>query len=155
MVVFSVAKPDKFRDNPALSGSRINNCLRCIKNIHRESVVSRKNITAKQSQALRQSANTKSPAKSSAKLSPAEVAAQKRKDDAMASIISGLNVLIAQASGADMGMASRILYTAKEELVHWAVDMNFHECSKDRYVNRHLYESGLHAIGEFIAVSAK
>ena len=29
--------------------------------------------------------------------------------------------------------------------------MNFHECNKDRYVNRHLYESGLHAIGEFIA----
>lgn len=105
--------------------------------------MSRKGGTAKQTSPIRQPVG--------AKPSAAGTAAQKRKDDAMASIISGLNVLIAQASGADMGMASRILYTAKEELVHWAVDMNFYECSKDRYVNRHLYESGLHAIGEFIA----
>ncbi len=76
---------------------------------------------------------------------------EQHKDDVMVSIINGLNVLIAQASGADMGTASRILYTAKEELVHWAVDMNFHESCKDRFINQHLYDSGLLAIGDFLS----
>lgn len=76
---------------------------------------------------------------------------ENRKDVAIASIISGVNLLIAQASGADLGTAARILYMAKEELVHWTVDMNFHETSKEQYINRHLYESGLLALGEFLA----
>lgn len=73
------------------------------------------------------------------------------KDEVIASIISTVNMLIAQASGADMGMAARILYFAKEELVHWAVDMDFHETSKDRFINRQLYENGLLALGELLA----
>ena len=76
---------------------------------------------------------------------------EKQKDDMMISIINALNILIAQASSTDMGTAARILYNAKEELVHWAVDMNFHESCKDRFINQHLYDSGLHAVGEFIS----
>jgi hypothetical protein len=73
------------------------------------------------------------------------------KDDAIAAVIAGLNVLIAQASGADMGMAARILYNAKEELVHWAVDMDFHETAKERFINHHLYETGHGALGDVLA----
>ena len=32
-----------------------------------------------------------------------------------------------------------MLYTAKEDMVHWAVDMNFHESARDQFVNAHLY----------------
>ncbi len=73
------------------------------------------------------------------------------KDELMVSFISTLNILISQASAAQMGTAARILYTAKEEMVHWAVDMNFHESAKDQFINRHLYESGLLALGDFMA----
>lgn len=73
------------------------------------------------------------------------------KEETMALLIRGLNTLIAHASSADMATASRILYTAKEELVHWAVNMDFHETAEDRFINHHLCDSGLLALGEFIA----
>jgi len=72
-------------------------------------------------------------------------------DEVLVTLTSGLNMLIAQASAARMGMAARILYSAKEDLVHWAVDMNFHETAQDHFVNRHLYDNGQSTLGEFLA----
>ena len=63
-------------------------------------------------------------------------------------LLRGLDALAARAEAADMGMAARIFYTAKEELVHWAVTMHFHESAQDRFINRRLYDS--HASAEAI-----
>lgn len=75
----------------------------------------------------------------------------KERDEALAALIKGVNMLIAQANGARLGTAVQILHGAKEELVHWAVNMNFHETARDRFIQQHLYDSGLFALGEFLA----
>lgn len=56
-------------------------------------------------------------------------------------IINGVNSLISMAQTTNMGTAAKILYIAKEELVHWAVSMNFHETDTDRFINSHLYNN--------------
>lgn len=62
------------------------------------------------------------------------------KDAAMASIVRGLNLLASHARHHGLGNAARILASAKEDLVYWAADMNFHESSKDRFTNQPMYE---------------
>ena len=61
------------------------------------------------------------------------------RDYAIASLIAGMNYLCSQAQLSGLGTAARILSTAKEDLVHWAVDMNFHESARDRFINSQLY----------------
>ena len=61
------------------------------------------------------------------------------RDAAIARLIAGLNYLVAQSQAADLGTAARILCTAKEDLVHWAVDMNFHESARERFINGQLF----------------
>ena len=75
--------------------------------------------------------------------------AQARQDNQVILLIHGLNDLIAKANRLRMGTAAKILYFAKEELVHWAVEMNFHETAKDRFINYHLYN--LSSLGKLIA----
>lgn len=72
-------------------------------------------------------------------------------DQATSALINGLNALIHQASVAQLGPATRILHQAKEELVHWAVEMDYHESPKEKYINYHMYHCGLQALGEIIA----
>jgi hypothetical protein len=73
-----------------------------------------------------------------------------RKDDQVTAIIHNLDLLIAHAGGAGLGTAARILSDAKEELVHWAVTLDFHESPQDAFVNRHLCDSGLVVLGAFL-----
>ncbi len=72
-------------------------------------------------------------------------------DDAMCSMITGINVLIAQAVAHEMGTAARILCAAKEEMVHWAVSMNYHETASERFINRHTQDAAPLALGEMLA----
>ncbi len=74
----------------------------------------------------------------SAKSRHAAVTKDKRQDK-IDFLLRGLDQLAAQAVDADMAMAARIFYTAKEELVPWAVTMHFHESAEDRFINRKLY----------------
>ncbi|MES2984710.1 MAG: hypothetical protein V4735_05950 [Pseudomonadota bacterium] len=60
-------------------------------------------------------------------------------DDAIAPLIRGLGLLMAHAQTSGLGTAARILSTAREDMVHWAVDMNFHESAKDQFINHHLF----------------
>lgn len=64
------------------------------------------------------------------------------KDAAVANLIQGLSLLMAHARRQDLGNAARILATAKEDLIYWAVDMNFHETAKDRFLNQQLNSGG-------------
>jgi hypothetical protein len=61
------------------------------------------------------------------------------RSDHFLNLVEGLNALIAQADHMEMGMAVRIFSNAKDELIHWGVDMNFHETLSDRFINHHLY----------------
>lgn len=61
------------------------------------------------------------------------------RDAAIAQLIAGLNYLVAQSQEANLGTAARILCTAKEDMVHWAVDMNFHESARERFINNQLF----------------
>ena len=61
------------------------------------------------------------------------------RDAAIAQLIAGLNYLVAQSQAANLGTAARILCTAKEDMVHWAVDMNFHESARERFINGQLF----------------
>ncbi len=65
------------------------------------------------------------------------------KDSTVANLIQGLNLLAAHARQQGLGNAARILATAKEDLVYWAVDLNFAESPKDRFINQHLYGTNL------------
>ncbi len=61
------------------------------------------------------------------------------RDEAMAKLIAGLNYLVAQSQAANLGTAARILSVAKEDMVHWAVDMNFHESARECFINNQLF----------------
>jgi len=63
---------------------------------------------------------------------------EKRKDEAVIRLIAGLNYLIGQAKCSRLGTAALILHRAKEEMVYWAVDENFHESSKDHFIQKHM-----------------
>ena len=75
--------------------------------------------------------------------------AQAQQDNHIILLIHGLTLLIDKANRLGMGTAAKILHFAKEELVHWAVEMNFHETAADRFVNFHLYN--LSILRELIA----
>lgn len=70
---------------------------------------------------------------------PVSQRTREENDEDILALIKGINDLISQANIADMGMATRILCHAREELVHWAVEMNFHETAEDRFINSQLY----------------
>lgn len=61
------------------------------------------------------------------------------KDAAVVSIIRGISLLIAHARRSELGKATQVLSHAKEDLVYWAVDQNFHETADDRFINRHVH----------------
>ncbi len=61
------------------------------------------------------------------------------RDDAMVSLIYGLNFLINKANSSGMYGAARTLQNAKEDLVYWAVQMNFHETPEEKFINKYLY----------------
>jgi hypothetical protein len=82
--------------------------------------------------------NPKSPKPGTARL--------KHRKQVLADFIYGIDALILMAEREDMGMAARILFTAKEELVHWAVTMRFHESAEERFINRQLYSPRLSAL---------
>ncbi len=63
----------------------------------------------------------------------------KQLDDTIIYAIQGLDFYIAQASAMKLGKMARILRTAKEELIFWAVDMNFHETKAEKFINQLLY----------------
>ena len=62
--------------------------------------------------------------------------AQQDRDETIAQLIAGINYLVTQSQAANLGTAARILSTAKEDMVHWAVDMNFHESARERFINQ-------------------
>ena len=74
----------------------------------------------------------------------------KRMDDTVTATIGVLDILIAQASSTGVGTVARILNTAKEDLVYWAVKMNFHETPQEKFINRLLYQNGLFAAADFL-----
>lgn len=76
---------------------------------------------------------------------------EKRVDDIAIAAIQALDFFIAQASSASLGKMARILYSAKEELVLWAVDVEFKESARERFVDRLLYNNSLFAAADFIA----
>jgi hypothetical protein len=61
------------------------------------------------------------------------------KEERTLCIIREINSLIALASREGLGSIARMLYTAKEDIVYWAVDINFHETTKDQFINTLLY----------------
>jgi len=69
----------------------------------------------------------------------ASVQAYEDRDAVILALIKGINMLIMQANASEMSTASRILCNAREELVHWAVDMNFHETVAEQFINEQLY----------------
>ena len=71
-------------------------------------------------------------------------------DDTVISAIRGLDLFIAQASSARLGTMAEILHTAKEELIFWAVKMNFHETARDKFINGLLYGNALFGAADFI-----
>ncbi len=71
--------------------------------------------------------------------------------ETVADLIIGLDALIEQARESDLSMAARIFTTAKEEMIHWAVTMNFHETVQDRFINQQLCQSRFAVIGDLIA----
>lgn len=75
---------------------------------------------------------------------------EKRMDDALIHIIQGLDLFIAQASSLQLGTIASILRHAKEDLVFWAADMNFHETRAEAFINRLLYTNSLFAAADFI-----
>ncbi len=70
---------------------------------------------------------------------------KKQKDDAVVSMIRGLDVLIEYARSSDLTAAARMLYSAKENIVYWAVDQNFHETAEDRFVTQHMLGGSVHS----------
>ncbi len=75
----------------------------------------------------------------SAKSRSIVAAKDKQRMEAFDSLLQGLDQLVDQAQASDMPMAARIFFTAKEDLVHWAVTMHFHESAEDRFINSKLY----------------
>ncbi len=73
------------------------------------------------------------------------------KDASIAALIAGLNYLTMQAQMANLGTAARILCTAKEDMVHWAVDMNFHESARDQFINSQLCGPFGNGVNDLIA----
>ena len=76
--------------------------------------------------------------------------AEKDKDAAVVSLIHGVSLLIAHARRSGIGKAIQILSTAKEDLVYWAVDMNFHEAAEDHFINRHMHGIGTEVGNELL-----
>ena len=72
-------------------------------------------------------------------LSCCEDARKKKLDDFTIAVIYQLNNLLKEASDMQCGMIAKVLHSAKEELVYWAVDMDFYESDENIFVNRHLY----------------
>lgn len=64
-----------------------------------------------------------------------------RIDKVVTTIIRGLDLFIAQSNGAGVGTVARILHNAKEDLVYWAINMNFHETAQEKFYNRLMYSN--------------
>lgn len=75
---------------------------------------------------------------------------EKNLDDFVVAIVRGLDLFIAQATSASVGEVARILYHAKQELVYWAVEENFHETPQSKFINQHLYNNDLFAASDFL-----
>lgn len=75
---------------------------------------------------------------------------ENRLDDAVINAIQRLDLSIAQANALKLDTMARILHTAKEELVFWAVEMNFHETKADKFINRLLYANSFIAAADFM-----
>jgi len=63
----------------------------------------------------------------------------KRKDDAVISLIRGLDLLVIEARKIQLGVAVNILHRAKEDLVYWAADLDFYESKQEKFINKHLF----------------
>lgn len=75
---------------------------------------------------------------------------EKQLDDTVIGAIQALDLFIAQATSMGMGTMARILNNAKEDLVFWAVDMNFHETKIDKFTNQLLYSNSLFVASDLI-----
>lgn len=73
------------------------------------------------------------------------------KDDTAMSLIRGLDFLITKANTARLATAAGILHRAKEELIYWAVDFDFHESKQDTFIYNNLYNTAGFQIADFIA----
>jgi hypothetical protein len=62
-------------------------------------------------------------------------------DDTVLKLIRGLNYLINQAKQDQLLNAARILTTAREEMVLWAVDFGCHESRKEKFINQQTLSS--------------
>lgn len=76
--------------------------------------------------------------------------AHERMCDFIMSVIETLDLLIAKAGSVEAGTVARILHTAKEDLVYWAVDMNFDETLQEKFINRALYNNSMFAAHDFL-----
>jgi len=63
----------------------------------------------------------------------------KHKDEFIINIIKKLDSLKYEAKQEQLGTIVSILQRAKEELVYWAVDWDFYESDRDKFINEHLY----------------
>lgn len=77
--------------------------------------------------------------------------AQEKLDHFIISAVQGLDLFIAQANSQSLGEAARILHTAKEDLVFWAVQKGGHESAEDKFINAMLYHNYLFAVSDFIS----
>ena len=68
-------------------------------------------------------------------------------DEAVVELIRGLNFLIAKANEKQLAVAANILYRAKEDLVFWAVDLQFEESARDKFIFQHLFNDSLVFLG--------
>lgn len=66
----------------------------------------------------------------------------KSQDVTVDELIDGLNSLARRAAQSNMDTASRIFYTAKEELVYWAAALEVQDVTnvnaRDYFVNHHM-----------------
>lgn len=76
---------------------------------------------------------------------------EERIDNVVASTIRGLDILTAKANGAGIGTIARILHNAKEDLVYWAVELDFHETAKEKFINYIMYNNAVFVASDFIA----
>lgn len=71
-------------------------------------------------------------------------------DKLVTTIIQGLDMYIGGASSAGAGTVARILATAKEDLIYWAVSMDFHETNQEAFINRLLHNNAMFLAADFL-----
>ncbi|NDF11800.1 MAG: hypothetical protein EB060_03160 [Proteobacteria bacterium] len=80
-----------------------------------------------------------------------ETLSKKNQDDAMVYAIRCLNLLIARSNHEGLEKMKEILNDAKEELLYWAVEMDFYQDPKSKFINHYLFDNGLFAVADFVS----